>query len=425
MLKRTLLGAVLMLAYASTPVADDDLAAAGAVVLTEAEAVQQALASNPGLHAMRARAEAFAAIPDQVASLPDPLLAFNLQNLPINSFSLGETQMTQVQLGVSQAFPYPGKLGLRGDSALLEADAEHLGINEMQLRLTQEVKSVWWQLLYLDRALTLTQHSQNLVRQLVSITQTKYKVGEGLQQDVLLAQLELSGLLDRELKLKGMRTNVRAQLNALLDRPMGSPILLPAEIESTLPRLISIERMSELVMENRPLLMAQQKHIEAAQKRLDLAQLGTRPDFHAGAVYGQRKNYDDFVSLQFSMSLPLYAGNKQDKLIDQRTSELLRQQYQLQDLRGRVFSVLEQAFTTFKQASEQLRLLEKGIIPQARQTVDSMMAGYQVNKVDFLNLVRTQIALYGHETRYWEMMKDAHLALAKLEATVGEELIYE
>ena len=48
-----------------------------------------------------------------------------------------------------------------------------------------------------------------------------------------------------------------------------------------------------------------------------------------------------------------------------------------------------------------------------------MQAGYQVNKVDFLNLVRAQITLYNYETRYWKLLASAKGALAKLTAAVG------
>jgi hypothetical protein len=45
--------------------------------------------------------------------------------------------------------------------------------------------------------------------------------------------------------------------------------------------------------------------------------------------------------------------------------------------------------------------------------------------VDFLNLVRSQITLYDHETRYWQALSEARQALAKLTAAVGREVTHE
>ena len=54
-----------------------------------------------------------------------------------------------------------------------------------------------------------------------------------------------------------------------------------------------------------------------------------------------------------------------------------------------------------------------------------MLAGYQVNKVDFLNLVRSQITLYNYEIQYWQALSLANQAAAQLMAIAGKEEIYE
>jgi outer membrane protein TolC len=61
----------------------------------------------------------------------------------------------------------------------------------VRLRLLSEVKTTWWLIFYPDRALQIVDSNYGLLQQFVEIARTKYEVGEGLQQDVLLAQLEL------------------------------------------------------------------------------------------------------------------------------------------------------------------------------------------------------------------------------------------
>ena len=79
----------------------------------------------------------------------------------------------------------------------------------------------------------------------------------------------------------------------------------------------------------------------------------------------------------------------------------------------------------YSAAREQALLLKNEIIPQAEQTVSSMLAGYEVNKVDFLNVVNGQIMLYNASIDYWNAMASAKQALARLAAGVGKESIYE
>jgi outer membrane protein, heavy metal efflux system len=401
-----------------------------ASALSLSAAVEVALADNPSLATMRSRAKAMAAIPSQVGTLPDPKLGLNAINLPVDTFNLGQEGMTQMQIGVSQAFPFPGKLGLREDAADYEAQAAGSEVDETRLWLIRSVKSSWWQLLYLDKALEIVLNNQMLLREFVEIAQTKYTVGKGLQQDVLLAQLELSRLLDQEVSIVGMRRNEEARLNALLNWPTSRQLTLARIPDSELPSLLEETELHRQAEVDRPLLIAQHNYINAARSRVDLAKKDYYPDFNVGAAYGFRSGVNngverpDFASLLFTMSLPIYTGTKQDRAMDQRSSELMQQNYKLQDTLEQVREEVSRAMADYRRASEQVGLYKDGIIPQARQTVDSMLAGYQVNKVDFLNLVRAQITLYNYETQYWLVFSSAQQALAALEAVVGSETIY-
>jgi len=401
------------------------------IVLTLERAAEAAVQDNPNLAQMLARSKAMAAIPPQVGALPDPTISFNALNLPVDTFNTAQENMTQLQVGVSQSIPFPGKLNLREDAATFEAGAVALDATELRSRLLGDVKTTWWLLFYLDRTLKIVENNRTLLRQFVEITRTKYEVGEGLQQDVLLAQLELSKLLDKLIKLKGLRNNAVAQLNTLLNRAAVQTIRLPETCEQRLPGIISVKALYHLAKESRAVLAAQHQSINAARSRLDLAEKEFYPDFNLGAFYGVRDQTlsglerADFVSVKLSMNVPLFAYRKQTKAVDQRTSELMQQQYALQDKWNNVRSQISQAFNDYQRAKTRFVLFKTGIIPQARQTVASMLAGYQVNKVDFLNLVRSQITLFEYETQYWKTFTEANQALAQLTAAVGKEEIYE
>lgn len=397
-------------------------------VVTQQTAVSMALKNNPGLAEMQARADAATAIPSQIGTLPDPVLSFNALNLPTDTFNLSQEAMTQLQVGLSQAIPFPGKLALKEEAAQHESEAIGQSVDEMRLSLARDVKRAWWQLLYLDRALDIVRLNQDLLRQFVTIAETKYKVGQGLQQDVLLAQVELSKLLDSEIQLTGMRRSEAARLNALLGRSANNPVSVPNRVDTHLPSLPADETLYLLAEKSRPLLAGQRSRIDAARSRLDLAEKDYYPDFKVNAAYGARSGYNpnqtsraDFASFGVAMNLPIYTGSKLDKAVDQRKAELLGQTYNLQDTQLQVQKTITTARADFEQAREQVSLFETGIIPQSRQTVASMFAGYQVNKVDFLNLVRAQLTLYNYETQYWKALTTANQAMAKLVAAVGKE----
>ncbi len=394
--------------------------------LTLTQALREVETRNPSLAAIRARYEALKTIPDQAGSLPDPEISFNALNLPVDSFAIPQEAMTQLQLGISQKFPFPGKLKLRAEAAEWEARAAGDDVDEWRLRLGRDVETVWWRLFYLDRALEIIAVNQDLLRQFVEIAQTKYTVGQGLQQDVLLAQLELSRLLDRELMLQGLRRQEAARLNALLDRAADTPVTLPRQASRKLPEPPDEAELFSRAERNRPLLARVRKQIEAARTRLALAKKDFFPDFKLGAAHGFRSGQNpdgssrtDFLSLKLSMTVPLYFATKQARAVDQRQSELIKERFQWQDTWNRVRADIAAALADYHRARNQVVLFDQGIIPQARQTVASMLAGYQVNKVDFLNLVSAQITLYNYEIEFWKTLAEARQALARLRAAVG------
>jgi outer membrane protein TolC len=404
------------------------------IVLMHDEAVATALHDNPSLAQIRSRYQALSEVPSQVGTLPDPTININAMNFPTDSFDRSQEPMTQVQIGFSQMIPFPGKLSLKKEAAEFEAIAAGHSVQEATLQLRSNVSTKWWQTYYLDRALETVQKNQALLRQFITVAKTKYETGEGLQQDVLLAQLELSKLLDQEIQLIAMRRMQAIELNVLMDQLPSTIIELPTQVSTQMPTLISEESLGELAGNERARLKQMQSNIESAQARLKLAKRDYYPDFMVGMTYGDRTGINtmpsggdraDFASLMIGIKVPLYAKRKQAKAVAQRNSEVDMSRYALRDEKSNVLAQVSKSITDYQRAKQQFSLFESGIIPQAQQTVSSMLAGYQVNEVDFLNLVRSQITLFNYELQYWKALSEANQALARLEAAVGEESIYE
>jgi len=409
------------------------------LTLQQAETLAQQ--QNPALAAVGKQAEAMAAIPSQVGSLPDPKVSFKAINLPVDTFSTTQENMTQMQLGFSQALPFPGKLGLKSEAAEHMAAAALQNRHEFRLVLLRNTRIHWWNLAYLDKALDIIRRNQDLLRNLVKIAETKYKTGKGLQQDVLLAQLELSKLLERELKLQAARERQDAMLNALMGRSADTKIVMPQQNTHDLEELTrtrnqdlqvaheKVRALKQWARGHRPMLLGMDARVQAAGSMVALAEKDYYPDFNAGFGYGfrqginpaSRKTRPDFATFMLTMTVPLYSGSKQDKAVDQRRAEQARVQFSLQDAINRVDADIDAAASDWRIARDQVVLFDRGILPQARQTTASMLAGYQVNKVDFLNLVRAQLSEFNMDIQYWRQVSLAHQAEARLAAAAGKE----
>jgi outer membrane protein TolC len=410
--------------------AETDNALNGETIMSLKQATELALIGNPGLAEIKSRAEAMAAIPSQAGSLPDPTVYIDLLNVPTRSFDLHKEDMTMLDMGVSQAIPFPGKLALREKIAEQEALAAADSVEEARLRLIREVKQTWWRLFYYDRALNLLLESERFFQQLIDIAQAKYKVGKGSQQDVLLAQLELSRLKDEKLDLISMRHGQDARFNVLLDQKPEFSVQIPKEAEFKLP-IVDEAVLQDKALQARPLFAQRRKMLNAAATRVNLAQKDFYPDFTLGAGYAVRQNTptgdtrSDFASVRLSMNVPIYAGTKQSKAVDQRQSELQQERYALLDEHHKIQAEITAKAAEYQHAKEKLKLLEHEIIPQAQQTVSSLLAGYQVSQTAFTDLLRTQLSFLQYQTQYWQALTNTQEILAELSAEVGEELIHD
>jgi cobalt-zinc-cadmium efflux system outer membrane protein len=404
-----------------------------AKVLELDDAISVAFANNPSILKLQARYRALSELPSQASSLPDPMLMINAMNLPTDSFDTKQEPMTQMQVGIGQGFPFPGKLGLRKEVKTYQAFAALHSVEELKVQVASHVKQNWWQLFFLDRAIDVINNNQNLMRELLDVARKKYEVGKGLQQDVLLAQLELSKLLDKEIELKSMRSHANIKLNILMDFSPSKNNLLPKKTNEHIQNVDNEQDLYLKAEQHRGRLLEKKQLKEAAQSNLKLAKKGYYPDFKVSVVYGERRGENpppmrgertDFLSVMLNANMPIYASSKQSREICQRAEELASSKFAVHDELNNVKAEIAMALTDLAQFREQYLLFKTGIVPQAQQTVSSMLSAYQVNKVDFLNLVRSQITLFNYELQYWKAFTEAQQSLARLNAAVGEGTEY-
>lgn len=384
--------------------------------------VAEALANNPDLKAARERWQMFTRKVVPAQSLNDPRLAFSLSNYPIDSFATDEMNMTGNDLRIEQSFPFPGKLDAKGKAAEQQALWYKGVYADARLQLAMKVKDTWYHIYFQDRAIAISRENIELLDDFIQLTGTRYEVGEGLQQDVLKAQVERSKLMDRLFTLQQQRESLRADFNRLLARPTTTPLELPAEIE-TQQVSIDLALIQEEAIAHRPLFASYKSLIGEYQARKNLAQLDYYPDFNVFAGYrfrddGLPDDGTDFFSAGVSINLPIWR-NKQAAQVAEATSGVHMARSQYDDFRAQVFAKIHDAKARLDKNRTLVDLFESGILPQARQTFEASLAAYQVGDVDLLTLLDSLLTLYRYEIDYHRAVSDYQRSIAGLEAASG------
>jgi outer membrane protein TolC len=391
------------------------------------ELIQKVLAHNPEIKSSFEEWEASKTRISQQEALPDPTLGLNFMNLPVNSFALDQEPMTGKQISLMQPFPFPGKLGLKGDIARSASDINLFQYEELQNQLIKKTKQSYFDLYYIDQALTTIAKNQELLREFVEIAETRYGVGTGIQQDVLRAQVALSKMIDRELKLRQRREDIQAQINALINEPADNPLGNPV-VAAPGSRKYKLSTLIKQADSTSPMLAAWETALKQSGQKVDFALKDRYPDFSVGVAYTQRNELQngmtgyDFVSAMFNVKIPLFYNKKQDKKVQETKIKRSSMEYRYQNVENSIEQILQQSLTNLEKNLRLIDLYQTGIIPQAEESLESSMAGYQNDKVDFLSLLDSELTLFQFQLDYHRYVTDYHKTISEIEALIGTEL---
>lgn len=390
-------------------------------------ALERAAKVNPMIAADEASRDAARERVLPAGALEDPRIAYEASNIPVGDFDFESTPLSGHQLGLRQKFPFPGLLGSREAAAQSGYEASRLELANRKLLVAGFVEQAWAQLGFAQRALAITRRNIDLLRQLAAIAETKYRVGRGLQQDVLRAQVELTSLLEEELTRKAAVAAAGARLGELLDLPPETslPATEPLGGITSVPEAGSLYASLE---EKSPHLRALEARVAEAEKRVRVARLEGLPDLDLGFGYRVRRNVsgdpvdgDDFVSAGVTMRLPVNR-RKWNARVAEAAAQKRRAEAEYRGAIAALRARVRSAHAELERADAEARLVETGLLPQAEQSLDSSRSGYEVGRIDFLALLDSQVSLLRAELRHVRALADRRSAFAALEAAVGEKL---
>jgi outer membrane protein TolC len=389
--------------------------------------LERAHSDNPELAADEASAGAARERIDPAGALDDPRFGYEASNIPVGDWDFSSTPLSGHQLTLGQKLPFPGLLRNRAKAAQAGAETASSLLADRRLRVAAAVERAWAELGFAQRALDITDQNLDLLRQLARIAQTKYSVGTGLQQDVLRAQVEVTRLLEERIQREARIRRSEASLAALLDLPPAVSLPRTDELGERAP-IPGLELLLDPLEARNPLLKALASQVVEEERMRRVAELEGYPDFDVGLGYRIRQNVvgdpvdgDDFVSAGVKIRLPI-DRSKWRARVAERGALLRRAEANYRAARAELREAIRARHADLRRADAEVDLLEAGLVPQTRQSLEASRAGYEVDKVDFLSLIDSQVSLLEAELALVRAQADRRSAFAALEAAVGETL---
>jgi outer membrane protein TolC len=391
---------------------------ANAPFLERAALVEEVLRRNPSLQAARWAWRAALARYPQETSLDDPMLGYGVAPLSFDSRAVDDAHRFEL----SQAFPFPGKLALRGEAALAEAEAAAHEHDAARLRLATMASLLFDEWYLAARALSLAEQHVALLGELREIALARYESGEASQQDPLQADVEHAHLLHRAIELRTAQRVTGEQINVLLHRRPAAP-LPPPPPRLELPAEESLDRAALLgrALAERPELRAADARVRSREAGVDLARREFLPDLKLVAMYdglwqSEERDLRPFVGLE--VNVPLRLARRRAAL-DEARARLEEARSEQAGVEDEVRFELESGADRLEEARHVLHLYRDRLLPAARDQLEAARAGFEAGRNGFLELIEAERNLRDVELGHEEALAGLSRRFAELERATG------
>ena len=327
------------------------------------------------------------------------------------------------QIAISQELPFPGKLALRSQIAGTDADVARWDLESTRWRLTSELKQMYFEYQLAARSLEIVRRNRVILDQYRQMAEARFSVGQAIQQDLLKAQLEISSLLERSVVLERQGDVLRARINGLLYRPIDTPI--DAELPYTeTPLPPGAESLRAEALARYPAVRRGEREITRGQQALALARKELRPDFGINVAAQQAvPGMASMWGAEFMVKLPIFWQRKQRPMIAEAAAALEAGRNMRDSAAAEAEARVTEHYVTATSSRRLIDLYTGSVLPQARLTLESALASYQVGRADFLTVLTGFTGVLTYELSLEEQRTQYHQALARLEPLIGAELI--
>lgn len=382
-----------------------------------------AVRDNPEIQMARYQSMAARAGIDPAGQLPDPQLKVGAMNFPTD-FNFSSQSMTMAPaFTLMEMFPWFGKLSAAEDVRKYGYESTADRLASVTLAVVTNLKEVYGKTYSIEKSIEYLQYKKLLLQGVVKVAEQLFAVGQVPQQDVFRATAELTMVQSGIITMQGSLSDLEARLGAILGR--NGPCRIQVDTLD-LPPLTSLTILETRLKEQNPDLKQVKNMERAAQAKALFARKAAIPDLSAGISYGFRgalmpngMKVPNLMSVQVGMSLPIFFGAKQQKVIDEADfmERAASEQYGTVSLG--LFSKLRSTYADAEAGLKLIPLYSKELIPQYEATYNSSLSSYSVGKTSFAMLISNLTTLINTRIEYVKIQSQYFTAAAEIAKLVG------
>ena len=341
-------------------------------------------------------------------SLPDPQITFQADIMDI---------VTSVMPGFLQQFPGPGKLKTRAGVAAATSEGKYFAFESAVLQTAFNLKNAYYKLGLLEEQLRLRRETLALLENQERVLRAQSVAGTASLPELLRVQSELDRARNEIANLEDSRRplleNFKAALGLTPQQP-APPTPVHFETSAENP---DADELLRFAFAHNPQLAAMEANVRTAEAGIAMAYKERVPDFSLGLMADVKASPTLFRPLA-GMTLPVWRDKLAAEVAQARANEMAAQSRLKAGQIDLAVNFAEKSFV-YRETSRNLALIEDELIPKARQSIETVRAGYRTGTMDFSAMTDAERMLLDLQLEAVQARTDREIALAELSLMVA------
>ncbi len=361
-----------------------------------------------------------------------------VKKLPNPSLSVGyflESVETAVgsqeyKIGIMQKFPLFRKLKTASLAKSSQADALKQSYFQTRANVSAKIKSLYYDVYYLERAISITQQNVHLLKNWEKVIQTKYQTAQAGHPDVIKTQIELIKLQNVLESLTARKDPLLQEFRAVLNDYSIAKVDMPDTLQVEL-MAESKESVLQMIQNKNHTLLAAEHSVSSSGNLLKRAKLNYLPDFGIGLDYigtGEKEmegvpvsdSGKDPLVFKVSLDIPIWVGKNATQVSAARYRKTAEEN-KLVGKRHSIIAEVKNVMYKMDDAKRKIELYNNKLIPKSLESLGASEKAYISDNADLITLIDAQRLLLRFKLEYENAVVSYLQQKALLESYLGLE----
>jgi outer membrane protein TolC len=343
--------------------------------------------------------------------LPDPVLKFGVDNLPVNGpdrGSLTNDFMTMRRVGVMQEITRSDKRQARAARFERTADKSLAEKAVTTAAIERDTALAWLDRYYAERMAAVVAEQGQQAKLEIQAAEGAYRAGRGNRAELITARNALVMFEDRNSEAQRRVKNA----TTMLVRWVGDAGISPLAGKPAIDRIRLDPSSLHSQLEHHPQIAVMSSQQSIAEADAQLAQANKKADWSVEVAYQQRgPAYSNMVSIGVSVPLQWAQGNRQDREVAAKLAMVEQAKAEKEDALRAHIAETRVMIAEWENNRERLARFERELLPLANERTGAVIAAYRGGKASLADVlaarrneidVRTQaLQLEAETARLW------------------------